>query len=808
MATATSTVQMNITGNALQQLTKIKTQVDGVGKSFGGLQRVLGGIAITTVIQNTLRWAASIKDVADATGFATEAVLGFTKAVQENGGTAENATAAMNKFILTISEAADGSYVTQEAFSQVGVSLQDLRTLSEQDLFEKAIKGLANIKDVAERARVSNELFGKSLRGVKLDSLGVDYQTAATQSKTYVAAVESADRTQKQLERTLYDLRIVLLTVLKPLADFTSGISTNTDTLVRWAKIIGEAIFEVGKILLYFVAAWRIFKGVLTGGAWLVKVVKDTGSLAVGIKDLFKALTTPLTRSNLFKELKNYAQEVGWGKAFKILWNAVGDTAFARAGVAALAGTFAGVIAAYRKMKNEVDNFDPKKPVVAVEQGVGAAKAMDPARFAQRRYMEQKRQVEEALAKEKAGILQIAEAYKRSSDERLKDLDIQALQVNMSQDDIELMNAINELLKTNKDSVQQLRDAQSQLATDSPLRATYEEAIKAIERLLPLEAGATADRIRNLQKQRKDVELLAEDIDLLNKTLGNENTLNQLQNQAQLIGLVGDELENMTIMLNSEADLQNKLLAIEQKRNDLRKQALPQDELQRRLELLAKEEQAERDFAARKLQIEQDLADQTRALRNDTAVATKKYFEDLARSIDPAVLATQKYEAVFKNVENAIDELVTTGKFNFKDFALSIIADLLKIQMRAIVVQAILAAIGAIFGGAKPTLGGGGGSGISTAGFAANGAKPLAGQPFIVGEQGPELFIPKTAGTIVPNGSMNNNQVSAPVTNVVNNYNINAVDAKSVAQLFAENRKSLLGAVGMAQKEMPYMMAG
>jgi len=55
---------------------------------------------------------------------------------------------------------------------------------------------------------------------------------------------------------------------------------------------------------------------------------------------------------------------------------------------------------------------------------------------------------------------------------------------------------------------------------------------------------------------------------------------------------------------------------------------------------------------------------------------------------------------------------------------------------------------------------------------------------------------------------MNNNQVSAPVTNNYNTYNINAVDAKSVEQLFAENRKSLLGAVGMAQKEMPYMMAG
>ena len=37
--------------------------------------------------------------------------------------------------------------------------------------------------------------------------------------------------------------------------------------------------------------------------------------------------------------------------------------------------------------------------------------------------------------------------------------------------------------------------------------------------------------------------------------------------------------------------------------------------------------------------------------------------------------------------------------------------------------------------------------------------------------------------------------------------NIQAVDAKSVAQLFAENRKTLLGSVEMARRELPYQMA-
>ena len=84
----------------------------------------------------------------------------------------------------------------------------------------------------------------------------------------------------------------------------------------------------------------------------------------------------------------------------------------------------------------------------------------------------------------------------------------------------------------------------------------------------------------------------------------------------------------------------------------------------------------------------------------------------------------------------------------------------------------------------------------------ADGGNPPVNKPSIVGENGPELFVPKSAGTIVPNDKLGGaNQT------VNNNYvvNISAVDAKSVAQLFAENRKTLLGTLQMAQKEMPYM---
>ena len=105
------------------------------------------------------------------------------------------------------------------------------------------------------------------------------------------------------------------------------------------------------------------------------------------------------------------------------------------------------------------------------------------------------------------------------------------------------------------------------------------------------------------------------------------------------------------------------------------------------------------------------------------------------------------------------------------------------------------------------SMGGAGGTGGGIGGFfksifgLAKGGPAQGGRPYIVGEEGPELFVPKSSGTVVPNGQMGGGTVNN-VTNITNS--VSAVDAKSVAQLFAENRKTLLGTVQMAQNEMPY----
>jgi phage-related minor tail protein len=154
-----------------------------------------------------------------------------------------------------------------------------------------------------------------------------------------------------------------------------------------------------------------------------------------------------------------------------------------------------------------------------------------------------------------------------------------------------------------------------------------------------------------------------------------------------------------------------------------------------------------------------------------------------------ANMAREAFSAVTSNMNSAIDKFVETGKFRFGDLAASIIRDLIKIELKATaskLMSPLLSGLGAGIG--------------KILGFA-NGGNPPVNRPSIVGERGPELFVPKTAGTVVPNHALGGG------ANVTNNYitnNISAVDAKSVAQLFAENRRQLLGTVRLAEKESSY----
>ena len=119
----------------------------------------------------------------------------------------------------------------------------------------------------------------------------------------------------------------------------------------------------------------------------------------------------------------------------------------------------------------------------------------------------------------------------------------------------------------------------------------------------------------------------------------------------------------------------------------------------------------------------------------------------------------------FNGLSDALTDFITTGMADFASFARSIIRDLIRIQIQRALAFAI---------------GGGGGSIFGAFLGRQNGGPVNAGQPYIVGEAGPELFVPNNSGRIVSNDALAQGGGGTTI-------NITAVDTQSFQDALARD---------------------
>lgn len=165
-----------------------------------------------------------------------------------------------------------------------------------------------------------------------------------------------------------------------------------------------------------------------------------------------------------------------------------------------------------------------------------------------------------------------------------------------------------------------------------------------------------------------------------------------------------------------------------------------------------------------------------------------------------AAQSERLFTNAFKGMEDALVSFVLTGKLDFKSLANSIIADLIRIQIQNSVMKPLAQAtsgmsLSGMFSSAGNFL-----SGL----FKADGGPVAGGQPYIVGEQGPEWFVPNGAGSIVPNGkspSMPGGSDSGTVTSqapININFSVRAMDARSFQSAMVQNKAVVVGIVNQA----------
>lgn len=179
-------------------------------------------------------------------------------------------------------------------------------------------------------------------------------------------------------------------------------------------------------------------------------------------------------------------------------------------------------------------------------------------------------------------------------------------------------------------------------------------------------------------------------------------------------------------------------------------------------------------------QLNQALADGS--LQSDAFTQANAALEQKLLEMDPTFQNFKRAaESAADSVADSLADGLMEGKLSldqFQDIFKQFIKDLIKEAIKTFIIKKILAAFGGGFGG-----GGSVGSGSdSFMAFAGGGKIPAraTGGPVLVGERGPELFIPHSAGVIRNNHDTMNMMGGGSPVNVYQTINVDAGVSQTV----------------------------
>lgn len=866
MANATANVQLNVTGNAQQQLQKTQQAVTKLQDSFSKLKNVVGGLAIGSLITNVLRSADAMDDLAKATGISIATIDGLGAALKQSGGEAEDAGTIIAKLSQSIEEGRQGTAKAEYQFGKLGISIAELRNLSDEDVLRKTLEALAKMPAGAERTALAIELLGKKAKTI-------DWTNLNGSLEMFIQKAQQAEPGTKALAQLYDNLQGIGKSFTQQLTIGGTNFAETLAKLTENTDAIAKSLVDLTRIITILGAAFTIFNKILPGirdiRDGIASITKITAFAKLG-KDLdnitnnfkrflgilpseyknIQSLGFALTNVGvLLGRLTGYGLVIyGLGEAFKALTGTINPVTKALEflrdiGVVVLArlkkewDSLVESFKAWTELLGLRDAFEfvaqsiiplfsgPidwlenklmglsnwwKQTVKEAEKVLGIQSEPDQqkrsgrnTRGAQDRIDADKRKDETAKA-QATELEKLADAIRRTTtafikqqDAQLVGLQIGASYTKMSEEQRAVIDAQRSVYDNFTNKIDEYKDKISELPPEQEkLKSIYLGQIAVLEKLRDqymINAGAAVVATQKEINAQQDLQAELEKTFQKNRAL---MALDDLRAELDLMGLSGDELERQQRLLETQrtmrdsvADAVEKLVKLEQ---DYEQGTISEEKYNREKSALEATLETARLVAEGKLKIDEEYFEKKAAMEESYAEGAAKAMKDIAEQFKPINMAQEAIQKGWSRIGDAIDTFVETGKFSFSDFARSVIADLAKMIAKALIFKAISAALGAF--------------GLKIPGLAAGGPVE-AGKAYMVGEKGPELFVPPGSGKIVPNdklGNKNSGPVNAPVNNTYNTYNINALDAKSVAQMFAENRKAIFGANKMAEREMSY----
>ena len=260
--------------------------VGGELKGLGGPALVASaaiGIAVGAVagmVKKTLDLGRSLGEAREKLGVSDEGIQIWRRAVEETNGKAGAFDNTVLRLQRSIGEAATGNKAYADDFDAIGLSWQDLETMSPEDALLAVLSATNDNLNASDGAAVKAGLLGRSyadMGGLANDS-GADIQamldkvsdSAVVMGGDAVTSVDDYDAAMREMRDTIGKIAITVGTKLIPkITDAINGVqdmfNVVSPVLIPALKILG------GVIDLSVIRPFVILKGAIVGVSQILK---------------------------------------------------------------------------------------------------------------------------------------------------------------------------------------------------------------------------------------------------------------------------------------------------------------------------------------------------------------------------------------------------------------------------------------------------------------------------------------------------------------------------------------------------------
>jgi hypothetical protein len=173
----------------------IKTVAIGtaIGQTLGGAVAQLAQ-SIPAAFSSIATGLDAFNDLSDATGSSVENLSALEEAARRTGGTFETVESTLLRFNKELGEAGDNA--SGDAFRALGLDLERLKQIDAAEAMRQTAVALQGVTDVNVRARITTELFGKSVKEAApfLKDLAEQGRLSATVTTEQAAAAEAYNK--------------------------------------------------------------------------------------------------------------------------------------------------------------------------------------------------------------------------------------------------------------------------------------------------------------------------------------------------------------------------------------------------------------------------------------------------------------------------------------------------------------------------------------------------------------------------------------------------------------------------------------